>query len=125
MLKRSLASLAALALFALPLSAQGMQHNEGNQITLTGHVIDVYCYSTMGAKGAGHKECATACAKAGEPLAILASDGTVYMPVSNKPGDPQNSRLLPFVEGEVTVTGLHRLVNGLHTIQIQTIKAAT
>lgn len=125
MLKRIFASLAALALFALPLSAQGMQHNEGEQVTLTGHVIDVYCYSTMGAKGEGHKACATACAKAGEPLAILTSDGTVYMPVSNKPGDPQNPRLLPFVEGEVTVTGLHRLVNGLHTIQIQTIKAAS
>jgi predicted lipoprotein with Yx(FWY)xxD motif len=125
MLKRIFAALAALALFTLPLSAQGMQHNEGDQVTLTGHVIDVYCYSTMGAKGESHKACATACAKAGEPLAILTSDGTVYMPVSNKPGDPQNPRLLPFVEGEVTVTGLHRLVNGLHTIQIQTIKAAS
>jgi DNA/RNA endonuclease YhcR with UshA esterase domain len=125
MVKRILASAATLTLLALPLSAQAMQHNDGEQVTLTGHVIDVYCYSTMGAKGDAHKACATACAKAGEPLAILTGDGTIYMPVSNKPGDPQNSRLLPFVEGEVTVSGLHREVNGLHTIQIQTIKAAS
>lgn len=125
MLKRMLASAAALGLFALPLSAQAMQHNDGEQVTITGHVIDVYCYSTLGAKGDSHKACATACAKAGEPLAILTSDGRIYMPVSNKPGDPQNPRLLPFVEGEVTVTGMHRTVNGLHTIQIETIKAAS
>lgn len=125
MLKRILTSVAALGLCAVSLSAQATQHNDGEQVTLTGHVIDVYCYSTLGAKGARHKACATACAKAGEPLAILAADGTVYMPVSDKPGDPQNPRLVPFVEGEVTVTGLHRVVNGLHTIQIQTIRAAS
>jgi predicted lipoprotein with Yx(FWY)xxD motif len=125
MLKRMLASAAALGLFALPLSAQAAPHNDGEQVTITGHVIDVYCYSTLGAKGDAHKACATACAKAGEPLAILTGDGTIYMPVSNKPGDPQNPRLLPFVEGEVTVTGMHRTVNGLHTIRIETIKAAT
>lgn len=125
MFKRILASAAALGLFALPLEAQAMQQNQGEQVTLTGHVIDVYCYSTSGAKGDAHKGCATACAKAGEPLGILTTDGTIYIPVSNKPADPQNSRLLPFVEGEVTVTGTHRMVNGLHTIQIETVKAAS
>jgi type 1 fimbria pilin len=125
MLKRFLASAAALALFAIPLSAQAMQHADGDKVTLTGNVIDVYCYSTMGAQGAGHKQCALACAKAGEPLAILTSDGTIYMPVSNKPADPQNPRLEPFAEGKVKVTGTHRMVNGLHTIQIESIEAAT
>jgi predicted lipoprotein with Yx(FWY)xxD motif len=125
MLKRLLASAAVLALAAPVLSAQAMQHNQGDKVTLSGHVIDVYCYSTMGAQGASHKTCATACAKAGEPLAILTPDGTIYMPVSNKPGDPQNPRLLPFVEENVKVTGTHRMVNGLHTIQIETIEAAS
>lgn len=125
MMKRMLATGAALALFAMPLSAQAMQHNDGDKVTISGHVIDVYCYTTGGAKGDAHKACASACAKAGEPLAILTADGTIYMPVSNKPADPQNARLLPFVEGEVKVTGTHRMVNGLHTIQIETIEAAS
>lgn len=123
MLKRILATTAVLAFCALPLAAQQAAAPAGD-ITLTGQVIDVNCYTTMGASGAGHKTCASACAKAGVALAILA-DGNIYMPVSAKPGDPQNSRLEPFAEGKVKVTGAHRMVNGMHTIEIKTIAAAT
>ncbi len=125
MLKRILASTATLALFALPLSAQGMQRPAGDTVTITGQVIDTYCNTVMGAAGPSHRACAEACAKSGEALAILASDGTIYLPVSAKPADPQNPRLLPFAEGRVKVTGTHRENHGLHTIEIKTIIAAT
>ena len=126
MLKRILASAAALALFALPLSAQAMQHeNMSDQVTLTGQVIDVNCYTTHQLHGAQHKNCAVACANKGVALAILTSDGTIYMPVSSKPADPQNSRLVPFAEGKVKVTGTHRMASGLHTIEIETIEVAS
>lgn len=130
MLKRISTAAALLLLFALPLAAQQPTQQKpapapGNEMTLTGQVIDMNCYMTMGASGAGHKECATGCAKAGVTLAILGSDGTVYMPVSSKPGDPQNKRLEPFVEGKVKVTGTHRMNSGMHTIEIKTIEAAS
>ena len=126
MLKRLLASTAALALFALPLGAQAAAAGGGgDQVSLTGTVIDVNCYSTHQLTGAQHKNCATACANKGVALAILTSDGTIYMPVSSKPADPQNSRLMSFVEGKVKVTGTHRMANGLHTIEIATVEAAT
>ena len=130
MLKRTLAAAALLAICALPLAAQQPKPaapaaNAGNDMTLTGQVIDVNCYTTMGASGAGHKQCADACAKAGVALAILSSDGTIYMPVSSKPGDPQNTKLAPFAEGQVKVTGVHRMSHGMHTIEIKTIAAAT
>ncbi len=124
MLKRMLASTAALALFALPLRAQAAA-GAGDQVTLTGQVIDVNCFTTNHLSGPQHKSCATACANKGVALAILSSDGTIYMPVSSKPADPQNSRLLPFVEGKVKVTGTHRMASGLHTIEIATIQAAS
>lgn len=126
MLKRILASTAVLAFVALPLVAQAKPMAQpGNDVRLTGQVIDVNCYTTMGASGPGHKQCAEACAKAGVALAILSSDGTIYMPVSSKPADPQNPRLVPFAEGKVKVTGVHRMRQGLHTIEITTIEAAT
>jgi type 1 fimbria pilin len=124
MLKRILASAATLALFALPLSAQAMQHG-GDKVTLTGQVIDVNCYTTHQTHGAQHKACAVACANKGVALAILTTDGTIYMPVSSKPADPQNSRMVQFAEGKVKVTGTHRMVSGLHTIEIETIEAAS
>lgn len=122
MLKRILASTAAVALFALPLGAQAAAPD---QVTVTGQVIDVNCFTTHQLQGAQHKNCATACANKGVSLAILSSDGTIYMPVSSKPADPQNARLLTFVEGKVKVTGTHRMVNGLHTIEIASVQAAS
>lgn len=123
MLKKILATTALLAICALPLAAQ-QAAAPASEVTLTGQVVDMNCFVTMGASGAGHKTCASACAKAGVALAILA-DGNIYMPVSAKPGDPQNSRLEPFAEGRVKVTGTHRMSNGIHTIEIKTIAAAS
>ncbi|HEV2669632.1 MAG TPA: hypothetical protein VGU74_00915 [Gemmatimonadales bacterium] len=127
MLKRISTATVLLALCALPLAAQQQKPaaTPGNEMTMTGQVIDLNCYTTMGASGPAHQACAKACAKAGVALAILGSDGTVYMPVSSKPADPQNSRLEPFVEGKVKVTGMHRSSNGVHTIEIKTIEAAS
>lgn len=126
MLKRIIASSAVLACFALPLAAQeGKMAKPGKEATITGQVIDVSCYTTMGASGENHKMCGQACAKSGVALAILGSDGTIYVPVSSKPADPQNPRLENFAEGKVKVTGVHRVENGLHTIEIKTVSAAS
>jgi type 1 fimbria pilin len=124
MLNRILATTAVLALCALPLAAQGHAATAGNEMTITGQVIDLNCNTTNGASGPSHKACAQACAKAGVPLGIL-SEGTIYLPVSSKPGDPQNSKLEQYAEAKVKVTGTHRMVNGLHTIEIKTVSAAS
>jgi type 1 fimbria pilin len=128
MVKRILgAALVLVLLSAMPLVAQQApaQQPQGDKMTLTGQVIDVNCYTTHMQQGAAHKACAKACANKGVGLAILASDGTIYMPVSAKPADPQTPRLVPFVEEKVKITGTHRMQNGLHTIEIETIEAAT
>lgn len=128
MLKRTLATTVVFAMVALipqTLMAQAHEKTAGNEVTITGQVVDLNCFVTNGASGAGHKACADACAKAGVPLGILSSDGTIYVPVSSKPGDPQNSKLAAFTEGKVKVTGTHRMANGLHTIEIKTVAAAT
>jgi len=122
MLKRILATTAVLGLCALPLAAQGHAAAAGNEMTITGSVVDLNCHTTS---GAGHKACAQACAKAGVPLGLLSSDGTIYLPVSSKPGDPQNSKLEQYAESKVKVTGTHRMVSGLHTIEIKTVSPAT
>src|SRR3989454_1724898 len=94
----------------------------GIEMTMTVQVIDLNCNTTNGASGPAHKACAQACATAGVPLGILSSDGTIYVPVSSKPGDPPNSIIMQYAEDVVTVTGKHRLVSGLHTIEIKTVQ---
>jgi hypothetical protein len=74
--------------------------------TVNGYVLDSACAFTKGLEKPISRECATACAKAGSPLVMLASDGTIYWPIANTtPASGQNDRLLPFAGQRVTVTG--------------------
>ena len=50
---------------------------------MTSLVIDTGCYMSHKSKGEKHTTCATACAKAGVPLALLdEASGTLYIPVA-------------------------------------------
>jgi hypothetical protein len=105
----------AAAAFATPARAQQgampMPHAPATRnVTLTGEVIDLSCRLGQGLGGADHKMCAEVCSDRGLPLAILGSDGNVYVPISTgMPGDAQNGRLKAFAEQQVRVTG--RVVN--------------
>jgi hypothetical protein len=74
--------------------------------TVKGYVLDSACAFTKGLKKPISAECATACAKAGSPLVVLAPSGTIYWPIADTtPSSGQNDRLLPFAGQQVTVTG--------------------
>jgi hypothetical protein len=68
-------------------------HAEGGQVTIKGELVDSLCYVAMGATGAGHKQCAIDCAKAGIPVSIL-EDGTgklyTVLPKEDKTGLPDS-----------------------------------
>jgi hypothetical protein len=53
-------------------------------VTVTGEVIDSWCYLTeiMYPLGTAHHQCAIWCAAGGIPVGILADDGTVYILLS-------------------------------------------
>ena len=71
-------------------------------------------------------KCAEVCADRGIPLALLGSDGNVYLPISTAmPGDAQNGRLKPFAEQRVRVTGRVVNQNGARAIFIDTIARAS
>ena len=110
----------------LSLAAAGTaaaQAPKGTQRTVTGTVVDVSCKFSQGLSGSDHRMCAQVCADKGIPLAILGSDGRLYIPTSTAmPGDGQNGRLKEFAEQEVTVTGMVFDASGANAIQIATIK---
>lgn len=75
-------------------------------VTVKGYVLDSACAFTKGLKKPISAECATACAKAGSPLVILSSAGTIYWPIADTtPSSSQNDKLLPFAGQRVTVSG--------------------
>ena len=117
-----------LAVAALPVLAGGMGDHmkKGDTVSVTGEVIDSACYIKMGAKGAGHAECAEACAKAGVPLAIL-QDGTnnVIWVASNKDAHSVNTDLMPYVAKKVTVTGHYAERGGAKLLVMDSVQPAS
>ncbi len=78
----------------------------GKTETVKGYVLDSACAFTKGLDKPISRDCALACAKAGSPLAILTSDGTIYWPIAGTtPSAGQNDKLLPFAGEKVTASG--------------------
>lgn len=49
------------------------------KVTVQGEVLDMACYVAHEAKGPSHADCAVSCLKGGQPMGLLAKDGTVYL----------------------------------------------
>ena len=96
---------------------------DGGTISVTGNLEDTYCYSTMGAKGAGHKECAMKCASSGIPV-VLIEKGTEksYIVLPNKNASPLPDSVIKHMEDEVTVTGKEYNKNGTEYIVVESVK---
>src|SRR5215471_3662657 len=80
--------------------------------TVTGQVVDMNCYKMDKSNtGVDHKmpkgdtkDCALGCAKAGQPLALLTSDGKVYQ-ISGSLAADKNAKLIAHVSHTVEITG--------------------
>ena len=126
MLKRVLAGLTALALMAiiLPAPAQAQMEAPGYEIqTISGTVVDLSCKFGHGLSGADHRMCAQVCADKGIPLAILGTDGKLYLPITaDMPGSSSNDQLREYAEQEVTITGKVFSAGGASAIRIDKIE---
>jgi hypothetical protein len=91
--------------------------------TIVGEVIDPACWIINGAYGKSHAECAVACAKAGQTLAILEKrTQKVYILAGEKPGEDPNKGVLEFVGQPVLVKGRVFSRGGALGIQIASIE---
>jgi hypothetical protein len=79
--------------------------------TVTGKIVDMGCYNKDKSNtGVDHKmpkdtkDCAIACAKDGQPLALLTADGKVYQ-ISGGLAADKNAKLIAHVSHTVSITG--------------------
>jgi len=91
--------------------------------SVTGEVVDTFCYATMGAKGAGHKQCGVDCAKKGIPVGLV-EKGTdklyVLLPSKDKTALPDD--VINKMGETVTVTGRSETKGGSNFLTVQSIK---
>ena len=103
---------AVLALVvAAPLAWAHEEHEHGNEVsvpeeaTLTGEVVDVFCYLSHGEKGLGEKHagCAKKCIQGGLPVAIKVGDQLYLASLADH--EPANETLADYAGEQVTVWG--------------------
>ena len=109
-----------LGLAAAAAAAQGAHGLRGTERTITGTVID-------GSGTFGEGRAAVAAETKGISMAILGSDGLLYVPVATPvPGDGDNAdlnaQLKEFADQEVTVTGTVYPVGGANVIQVSAVR---
>jgi len=95
---------------------------KGDRITVKGEVVDLWCYLEGGDRGPTKKQCATACAKVGNPIGILDSAGNLYVAAGLKDHQPAQTMLLNRMSDEVTATGTVVKKGGVQMIYIDTMK---
>lgn len=95
----------------------------GKIVTVTGEIIDVSCYFQLGKHGAAHKDCGQKCARNGNPLGLLARDGSVYIlmaeehhPRRDGKTDSLRDALIEQMAHIVKVTGTLSRVNGARAL---------
>lgn len=95
----------------------------GTETSVTGYLRDTYCYTILGAHGAGHRQCALKCAKAGIPVGLV-KKGTekmyILLPPKNAEGLP--SSVINNMEKEVTVTGKSYSKDGVEFLTVESVK---
>jgi hypothetical protein len=90
-----------VATFVVALGAPAFAKEE----TIKGELVDQACY-TKDHKNMGdaHKECAVTCAKKGQPVALVTSDGKVYTVTGELAAD-SNAKLVNHMSHTVELTG--------------------
>ncbi|MDP7641655.1 MAG: hypothetical protein QGI52_04315 [Alphaproteobacteria bacterium] len=83
--------------------------DQPRRVTVTGEVIDPWCYLSeiMWATGSAHHQCAVWCARGGIPVGILGDDEQVYivLKVENDAGVIGHHGILRVQSNEVVVEG--------------------
>ncbi len=91
--------------------------------TVTGEVIDTFCYASMGAKGSSHKPCGIDCAKKGIPVGLLEnSTNKVYVLLPNKDKEALPDSVINKMGSEATITGKVHTTGGSSFLAVESVK---
>ncbi|HET6348158.1 MAG TPA: hypothetical protein VFH88_03650 [Candidatus Krumholzibacteria bacterium] len=114
---------AVMAMSALALADDMKKDDAAKPVTMTGEVIDLYCYMDHSATGMDHAKCAVSCIKKGLPVGFLSADGTMYV-IIGKDHEPINGMVADYAGKKSTVTGTVKENGGVKALELATIAEA-
>jgi hypothetical protein len=112
-----------IATTAITLSLATAAFADKDDKSITGEVIDTYCFATMGAKGASHKECGIECARKGIPVGLL-ENGTnkVYVLLPDRDKGTLPDAVIQKMGSTATVTGHVHSAGGSTFLTVESVK---
>jgi hypothetical protein len=112
---------AGLCVFSTTAFGQGKEKT----MTVKGEVLDMSCYMSHGAHGAGHQMCAKMCLKKGLPAGLLTSNGQVYLLVEDHDKADAYETAIKHAADKVTVTGKYANKNGVQALVVEDVKTSS
>lgn len=93
--------------------------------TVKGEVLDMSCYMSSGAKGAGHKQCAQMCLNKGLPAGLLTSSGEIYLLVEDHDKADAYKKAIKHAADNVKVTGKVADKNGMKALIVENVETGS
>ena len=92
-------------------------------VSITGEVIDTFCYAAMGAKGESHRQCGIECVRKGIPAGLLQEGtGKVYVLLPGQDNSPLPKAVIDAMAHKVTITGKVYSVGGSQFLTVESVK---
>ena len=98
----------------------------GRPVTVVGEIVDFSCYLQLGKHGEKHVACGKKCLAAGQPIGLLAKDGSVYMLMAEEHDPRRDGQTEGFRKAAIDhfgqimeVTGTEAAVGGYRAIYVQ------
>jgi len=113
---------AALAAAAILTSVAAAEHMVAKSVTVQGEVLDMACYLAHDGHGPGHAACAKKCLKQGQPMGLLAKDGTVYLLFADHADASAFDATKGFAGQNVEIKGEPAEKSGIKGITVQGVK---
>jgi hypothetical protein len=112
-----------LTLLILPLAAVASgDHEDDSLLSVQGEVLDMACYLAHDAKGDDHAGCAKMCAKSGQPMGLLTSDGTVYLLYAGHDDSSAYDETKEFAGTTVVIKGKPTAAAGIQGLEVRSVK---
>ena len=98
---------------------------DGKAMTVVGEIVDLSCYLQVGKRGDKHRDCGQKCATQGQPIGLLAEDGSLFM-LMDEEHNPRRDGMTAFrkaaienMANVVTVHGTFSEVAGQKALYVQ------
>jgi len=92
------------------------------QMTVRGEILDMACYVSHEAKGPDHAACAKRCVKGGQPMGLLAEDGTVYLLYASHEDGSAFEKTKEHAGQSVEITGVAAKQAGIKGLEVHGVK---